>query len=144
MRGTVFGSRGRLLYVSSIILMVFSISSPASAKGLNITHEIVPTPWLMEPVGGNVSVQGKDFLDFKWTNVGKLTRRRYYDFRIYEGLKITEEALMFEERVEPDVSRIRVKISLFIKGATYTWSVRQVYNRGLKSRRNFTIFEILP
>ncbi len=50
-------------------------------------------------------------------------------------------AIDFKEQTR--IYKIDVKSDLFQNGERYTWAVRQIYNNGGKSRRNFESFQVI-
>lgn len=100
-----------------------------------------PAPRLQRPSGEVVDLTGKPFLSFEWTTEGDPVLRDHYDFRIYRGYKTLASTLLVSEKTK--AYKIDVKSDLFKNGERYTWAVRQIYNNGGKSRRNFESFQVV-
>ncbi len=129
-----------------IILMIvgFIVTVPAFAKDHKIVlSEMykVPAPRLISPSSENVDLTGKTFLPFEWSTEGDPVRRQYYDFRIYKGREMLSSTLIHKEKVNG--YSMNVGSELFQNGEVYTWAVRQTYDSGDKSRRNFASFKII-
>jgi hypothetical protein len=104
----------------------------------------VPPPVLLQPRSGEVNLEGREFLEFKWSpHEGAGGFRDYYDFRLYNGYKTVEETLFFKERLSPDTYQYNIKADKFQGGAVYTWTMRQVYTDGRKSPQVHHSFRII-
>jgi hypothetical protein len=105
--------------------------------------EEVPEPVLISPVNDSVDLTGKDSLEFKWSS-HESTRgfRRFYDFRLYEGSNLVESALVYKEEVPSEQYAKSLPSKTFENGKTYTWTLKQVYDEGRKSRRSYSTFKV--
>ncbi|MDD5504823.1 MAG: hypothetical protein PHV77_05925 [Candidatus Omnitrophica bacterium] len=103
----------------------------------------IPQPVLLEPVIDRVDISGKKELVFRWSpHQGDISRRKFYDFRLYQGYKLTEDGLLLQKNVAPNEHQLAVDSSVFKPGQVYTWSLRQKYRSG-KSRRSSSSFTII-
>jgi hypothetical protein len=137
--------------ISILILVLISIPMSAHAfnrpRGLAIkgkgTAEQVPEPKLKSPLSKKVDLAGKKELEFVWSpHVGRSHDMNYYDFRLYAGKKMVEKTLILKKKVSTDLHIFKVNSDVFEEGKTYTWSLRNVYTRGRKSKKNYHSFTI--
>jgi hypothetical protein len=137
----------RFRFIASMLVIFFTMGpflAEAKRYPLVAVDEIVPKPQLLSPRSGEVDLTGQDFLEFKWSpHEGNLTSRDYYDFRLYKGYDFLESALIFKQKVPPDIYVVRLRADMFTTGQVYTWSVRQVYTNGNKSHRSFQSFRVI-
>ncbi|MDD5495672.1 MAG: hypothetical protein PHP46_01065 [Candidatus Omnitrophica bacterium] len=104
----------------------------------------IPEPRLIQPTTELVDLSGKSQLKFEWSpHEGDRSKRKYYDFRLYQGEQMLEAGLVFKKRVDPDTAVISLDAGLFKDGQAYTWSLRQVYDTQGKSRRSFYTFQVV-
>ncbi len=126
-----------------ITLSIAGSSQPASIFSEQMFGNNIPRPRLLEPVSDTVNLAGKKELLFKWSpHEGDNFKRKYYDFRLYKGMQMTESNLILKKKVPPTRHRIVVDSSLFKTGGDYTWSLRQKYRTG-KSRRSTNTFKVI-
>ncbi len=133
------------------ILLVLLLAAPAFADeriglsanvGGSLSH--VPEPRLISPTSEQVDLTGKSSLLFEWSPFeGDITRRDYYDFRIYKGYNRVEANLIFKDKVFKSAYKIDLNANRFEDGQIYTWSVRQVYMNGSKSRKATSSFKAI-
>jgi hypothetical protein len=110
------------------------------SAGGSVTH--VPEPRLLEPLKEVVNLTGKPSVEFEWDRTGDTTRRYRYDFRIYAGREMLAKDVLLKKALAPNVFKISVPSAIFRDQMVYTWSVRQVYKSGDKSRRAFHSFVV--
>lgn len=122
-----------LLFVCSMACAHRAVVQIGSPNG-------VPAPRLMTPATEPVDLTGKSTLKFEWSTEGDSVQRQYYDFRLYKGHDLTASGLISSEHVRTYF--VELPVDVFQEGQVYTWSVRQVYGGGRKSRRNFESFKI--
>ncbi|MGH7198185.1 MAG: hypothetical protein ACREH5_05550 [Candidatus Omnitrophota bacterium] len=133
------------------IFFILVLASPAFADsraglsmnvGGSINH--VPEPRLISPTSEEVDLTGKPSLLFEWSPFeGDITRRDYYDFRVYKGVNRVAENLIFKEKVFKSAYKIDLNADRFEDSQVYTWSVRQVYMNGSKSRKATSSFKVI-
>jgi len=133
------------------ILFITLLAAPAFAGdrvglsanvGGSLSH--VPEPRLISPTSEQVDLTGKPSLLFEWSPFeGDITRRDFYDFRIYKGYNRVEANLMFKDKVFKSSYKIDLNANRFENGQVYTWSVRQVYMNGSKSRKATSSFKVV-
>ena len=131
------------------ILFIMMLAAPVFAEhrvglsvnvGGSLSH--VPEPRLISPTSEQVDLTGKPSLLFEWSPFeGDITRRDYYDFRIYKGYNRVEANLIFKDKVFKSAYKIDLNANRFEDGQIYTWSVRQVYMNGSKSRKATSSFK---
>ena len=120
------------------------ISCPLSLRGADRTREFdsIPGPELSYPVTDNISLEGKDFLEFRWKRFN-ITRIDYFEFKLYKGYKTVESTLIFKQRFPGEMYPIRIPAGQFETNQVYTWSLRQAFMNGEKSDRSFSSFKII-
>ena len=133
------------------ILFILMFAAPAFADsrvglsmnvGGSLNH--VPEPRLVSPTSEEVDLTGRPSLLFEWSPFeGDITRREYYDFRIYKGYNRVEENLIYKEKVFKSSYKTDLNADRFQNGQVYTWSVRQVYMNGSKSRKATSSFKVI-
>lgn len=103
------------------------------------TADIPEAPQLVYPIEPEVTIAG-DFLEFKWqhANIGI----DHYEFMLYKGGGPSGEVII-EKKLPFDVSSIQVPATSFESNQTYTWTLRQVGDSGLKSEKSFATFKIV-
>jgi hypothetical protein len=133
----------------TLILLALALTVPALAGdrvglsvnvGGSLSH--VPEPRLLSPTTEQVDLTGQTSLVFEWSPFeGDITRRDYYDFRVYKGYNRVAENLIFKEKVSKSSHKMDLNADRFENGQVYTWSVRQVYMNGSKSRKAAASFK---
>lgn len=133
-----------------VILFILTLITPICAVGArriapaDDTPDYVPPPVLLNPIGGEVDLRGRDALEFKWSPHEGLTGiREYYDFRLYKGHNTIEEALIMKKRLAGDAYQFNVNSDRFEDGRVYTWFLRQVYSGSRKSHARFISFKVI-
>jgi len=130
--------------VSGLIVLVIILASASWAQAYRgyFFSDYVPDPRLIEPIGDKVDLASKKELLFKWSpHEGMLHRRKYYDFRLYEGYSMYESTLILKKKVAPSQYQLSINADMFKDNQVYTWSLRQRYTSG-KSRRVSSSFVV--
>ena len=110
--------------------------------GRDVFSENIPQPILKEPVTDKVDLSGKSELIFKWSpHEGDISRRKYYDFRLYDGYQMIESNLILQNNIPPNQHEFAVSADTFKLNQVYTWSLRQTYRSG-KSQRSTSSFTV--
>ena len=130
---------------SAIFLLMLLVAMPVFARqgqrtAGHVSHAL-SAPRHIQPSSETVDLRGQEVLRFLWTRQGNSIYRRYYDFRIYKGYDPLADFLVYEKRLQ--LNEVFVDAKYFENGQVYTWSVRQVNRRGMKSRRNFSSFRVV-
>jgi hypothetical protein len=136
-----------------IFILIFALIATSAYSQINISgrryggrRDFAPQPRLRSPVEEVVSLKRQNELTFKWSPHETLrsgSARKYYDFRLYRGYKLVKSGLIFKEKVPGNEHSISLKADLFKDKQIYTWSVRQVYRDGGKSRRSTSSFRVI-
>lgn len=126
-----------VMMVLVLLLMVPVLSSGVVFSRSN-TADIPQAPNLVYPIDPEVTITG-DFLEFKWqhANVGI----DHYEFMLYKGGGPSGEVIV-EKKLLFDISSIQVPASSFESNQTYTWTLRQIGDNGLKSEESFATFKV--
>ncbi len=125
-----------------LFIVIFPPNSYGSEKATHLEFENAPGPALLYPVTDNISLAGKDFLEFRWERRG-IIKTRHYEFKLYKGYKTLASTLILKETVSLDTFPIKMPAYLFKDNQVYTWSLRQVFFNGEKSGRSFSPFKII-
>ncbi|MFQ5952502.1 MAG: hypothetical protein ACE5JK_03750 [Candidatus Omnitrophota bacterium] len=135
----------KMLFMMTGLLIAATAFSQITFTGrLRGRADPVPAPRLLAPLTEEVALSGKDKLEFRWSpHEGSRIERKYYDFRLYKGYNMVESTLVFKKRVPAGKYKIYLDLGLFEPGQIYTWSLRQVYRIGGKSRRSFHSFRAI-
>lgn len=92
------------------------------------SSESAPEPRLIAPVSETLDLTGKDVVEFKWDPfVGKLFKRRYYDFWLFKGREQLARNIILKKKLAANAYSIVLKTDQFEDGQVYTWAVRQAY-----------------
>ncbi|MGB2599206.1 MAG: hypothetical protein WBB86_00250 [Candidatus Omnitrophota bacterium] len=136
-----------------ILILILAFITTSAYSQVNISgrryggrRDFAPEPRLLSPVEELVSLKRQTELTFKWSPHETLlsgSARKYYDFRLYRGYELVKSALIFKEKVPGNKHSISLNSELFKDKETYTWSVRQVYRDGGKSRRSVSSFKVI-
>jgi len=127
---------------SVMIIFALLLIVPVLAGGVvfsrSNTADIPEAPNLVYPIDPEVTITG-DSLEFKWqhANIGI----DHYDFMLYKGGGPSGEVIV-EKKLLFDVSSIQVPAGSFESNQTYTWTLRQVGDNGLKSEKSFATFKV--
>ena len=133
--------------VTITLFFIFLLLSPLSAAGraqgriLDIFNPPFE-PTLLYPIGEEVNLCGKDFLEFKW-DARDFVRTRYYDFRLYKGYLAIAQNLIAKEHLLSFASSFKIKSDLFKDNQVYTWVLRRVSLEGEKSEASFNSFKVI-
>jgi len=135
------------LAILFIGMMVFPTNLIAAGPAIMRARETrasqhIPEPDLKRPTSELVTLSG-DTLEFAWSHhKGSTYDLRYYDFRLYRGIKMVEKNLIFKRKIATNLSSIELGSDMFDSGQMYTWSLRQVYSRNRKSKRGYQSFRV--
>jgi hypothetical protein len=100
-------------------------------------------PMLLAPISEAVDLTGQETLVFRWSPFqGRLDRRRFYDFWIFEGREQLEKFRIYKKRIPADEYEVALDAQMFETGKVYTWAVRQV-TYGTKSDWAYSSFEVI-
>jgi len=126
-----------LIVFFSLFISFFFIPDPVWCR--SNTAEIPVAPRLIYPLAEEVELSSPT-LEFKWWHADiKIDR---FEFKLYKGGGSTGEVVV--EKILPfNVSSFQVESSLLENNQTYTWSLRQVADNGLKSEKSFITFRVI-
>jgi hypothetical protein len=132
------------VFISIFLLLLGSpCLSNAYMPSRGMFSQDIPQPVLKEPVTGRVDLSQKSELSFRWgSHEGDISERRYYDFRLYKGYRMTEPNLILKNNVPAGHHRFFVSADIFELNHVYTWSLRQIYRLG-NSRRSSSSFIVI-
>lgn len=137
--------KNRVALITMLFLLLFT-ASPSSGISIldeQIAMNNIPQPRLIEPVSDTADLSGKKELVFKWSpHEGDVSRRKYYDFRLYNGYKTFESTLILKRQVSRNEHETAVSTDVFKLGNIYTWTLRQKYRTG-KSQRSTISFKVI-
>lgn len=127
-----------------VLLASWTYARGAMHSGARGLSEKVPEPVLITPNTDTVNLAGLKELVFKWSPHEKARSfRLYYDFRLYKGRVTLESTLILKKRVPPDQWELALPSDMFENNQAYTWTMRQVYDEGRKSRFSYQAFTII-
>ncbi|MDD5633875.1 MAG: hypothetical protein PHW46_01200 [Candidatus Omnitrophica bacterium] len=137
-----------LLGAIFVIFFIFVVATTIFAQRALVgggSMDNVPEPKLISPITEEVNIKDQSVLKFKWSPFeGDITKRRYYDFRLYKGRDMVETTLIYKEKVAPEKHEMDLGADMFTAGETYTWCLRQVYyGVAGKSLRSFQSFRVI-
>ncbi|MFA5270806.1 MAG: hypothetical protein WC412_00500 [Candidatus Omnitrophota bacterium] len=119
-----------------VLLSIVTVFTSGIALGRSNTADIPEAPRLVYPINPEVDISG-DSLQFKWQHAD--IGIDHYEFMLYKGGGSSGEVIV--EKILPfNVSSIEVPAASFESGKTYTWTLRQVGDNGLKSEKSFNTF----
>jgi hypothetical protein len=124
--------------LAAVIVGIFVLTA---MMGASDWPDLAPEPQLLEPRGEIVDLTGKDSLEFKWTFVGRMWQRQYYDFRLYKGRQRMEGTQIIVKQVPKNQYSISIDAGVFEDGQVYSWGVKQVY-MDRKSEEAYSSFEV--
>jgi len=134
---------GVIVVAVSILLFTATYCANGSIYNESVVSDNIPRPRVIAPDSDIIDLSGKKELVFKWSpHEGDVYQRKYYDFRLYEGLQTLGPNLMLKKRVGKNKHQFSVDAGLFKAGAEYTWSIRQKYRSG-KSLRTTNSFKVI-
>jgi hypothetical protein len=109
--------------------LISSIFSPAfAAKGFS---DFLDPPMLLSPTKEYVNLAGKDFLKFSWETTDEVNTD-HYEFKLYKGYGGAANLISSEE-LSGFTGSIQLATDQFVDGQVYTWTLRRVDWRGIKS-----------
>lgn len=97
-------------------------------------------PTLLYPTTNDISIEGKDFLGFRWETTDA-AETDHYELRLYNGYDTTVKGLVM--KVDVSTSPARIPATAFREGQVYTWTLRQVYLGGKKSDYGYSSFRVI-
>jgi hypothetical protein len=132
--------------IAAALFFVLLSISPASAQGLSRSgpmgfSDFQPGPQLIYPLGDELDLSGKGFLEFKWRRDTVYASR--YIFKLYKGHSMYESALILKQEVSARQISCQVRSDLLEEGEVYTWSLTMVFFSGNKSDKSFSSFKII-
>lgn len=127
--------------ICGFVRSVFADGSSRARIGLPISQP--PEPRLLYPVGEEVVLTGKEFLEFRWQRYSYFPVIDYYDFRLYKGYNMTAANIIVKKRLERTEYSIKVSAGLFEDNQVYTWTLRQVNSRQEKSELAYNSFKVI-
>jgi len=131
-----------IIYLTAFLVLSVFISSSYSGVRLGAGFEPVPGEKLLYPTTNDISLTGKDYLEFRWLRTD-LEKTDYFDFRLYKGYNTVESSRIFKKRFSSDVYPIEIPASLFEKGQVYSWVLVQVFYDGRKGDKSASSFKII-
>lgn len=136
----------KIAIISSTLVLLASwvYARGAIYPEARMAREEVPQPVLITPKTDIVHLAGLKELVFKWSPHEQARPfRRYYDFRLYKGRVTLESTLIFKKQVPPDQWELALPSDMFENNQAYTWTMRQVYDEGRKSRFSYQAFTVI-
>lgn len=131
-----------LLIITGSALLILSLAGfNLNDVPKTIISEPIPEPRLLYPVTEEISLTGKEYLEFKWETTD-FTLTRGYDFRLYKSYGTTASNLIFKRVLSNDKDSLKVKSSLFKHNEVYTWTLRRVGLGGKKSDFSSSSFRV--
>lgn len=128
-----------LILISSILF----ISNNIYARMHKSWGGQLAAPTLLEPITSNVDLTGKQMLKFLWvSNIVGSIDRNYFDFRLYKGTQMTEDNIIYKEKLAPRTRKLELKADIFQEGETYSWSLRYSINKQ-KSDLSWRTFKVI-
>jgi hypothetical protein len=133
-----------MIIVLGIVCLLANTATAALMMRERSMSDNVPDPVLLSPVQESVDLTGKASLEFRWSPHERARGfRRFYDFRLYEGTNEVESTRIYKEEVPPEQHNKSLPTKMFDNGKVYTWTLRQVYDEGRKSRRSYNTFKVV-
>jgi hypothetical protein len=128
------------------IIFVLSIAGVLFASDVrhsgSISHFNAPAePRLLYPIKDEVTLSGKDVLEFRWWN--DFMGADHFIFKIYKGYNMYASDLITKQDVPSSASSIKIKSELFEDDQVYTWSLILVALGGQKSDKSFHTFKVI-
>jgi hypothetical protein len=120
---------------TAICVWLFIMGTALAAYAGGNRASDLAAPKLMVP--DETADASKD-VEFRWSGEGVTVD--YFDFRVYQGIKMNDEETIIKEKLPPGHSTYVAKAGTLKPGQTYSWGVRSI-NGTRKSRRNFSIFK---
>jgi len=131
-----------IVFMFMVTVMLASAAFARSGRIMMFESNLIPQPRLLYPRIDKVDLTGKKELVFRWSpHEGSISKRKYYDFRLYRGYDTYEKNLIIKKQVPPTQYNWNLSTSYFENGKVYTWSLRQKYYTG-KSRRSWNSFTV--
>jgi hypothetical protein len=121
-----------------ILLAIVPVWTSGIVFSRSNTADIPEAPRLVYPIDPEVTIAG-DVLEFKWQHAS--IGIDHYEFSLYKGGGPSGEVIV-EKNLLFDISSIEVPASSFESNQTYTWTLRQVGDNGLKSEKSFNTFRV--
>ena len=131
----------RLFIIAALLLIT---NFPLDSYGVNKVRifDSDSGPYLIYPATEDITLKGKDFLEFRWERAGGV-RLDHFEFKLYKGYETIASTLMFKQNFPREIYPIRIPAGQFESNQVYTWSLRQVFMNGEKSDRSFSSFKII-
>ena len=134
-----FGIR---LFIIAALLLIFNFPIDSSGANKISIFDSDSGPYLIYPATENITLMGKDFLEFRWQRAGGI-KLDHYEFKLYKGYEAIASNLIFKQKFPREVYPITIPAKLFENNQIYTWSLRQAFMNGEKSGRSFSSFKII-
>ena len=130
------------LFIIAALLFIFNL--PIDSYGANKIRifDSDSGPYLIYPATEDITLKGKDFLEFRWEKTGGI-RLDHFEFKLYKGYETIASTLIFKQNFPRDVYPIRIPAKLFENNQVYTWSLRQAFMNGEKTSRSFSSFKVI-
>ena len=131
----------RLSIIAALLLIA---NLPLDSYGVNKVRIFDSDlgPYLIYPATEDITLKGKDFLEFRWEKAGGI-KLDHFEFKLYKGYETIASTLIFKQNFSRDVYPISISAKLFENNQIYTWSLRQVFMDGEKTSRSFSSFKII-
>jgi len=132
------------LFICATLLLLSIAVFPQASYGANKIRifDSDPGPCLIYPATEDITLKGKDFLEFRWERAGGV-KLDHYEFKLYKGYEAIASNLIFKKNFSREAYPINIPARLFENNQTYTWSLRQVFMDSEKSGRSFSSFKII-
>jgi len=125
-----------------IFLILFVLTCPSYCCAKNTGFFAEAGPMLFSPVTENISLSGKDHLEFRWWRV-EMPWTDHFIFKLYKGYNTTADNLIFKQNYSAWDYPVKLPASQFEIGQVYTWVLQQVFSGGIKSDKSFSSFTII-
>ena len=130
------------LSIIAALLLIFNLPVNSYAANKIRIFDSDSGPYLIYPATENITLKGKDFLEFRWQRAGGV-KLDHYEFKLYKRYEAIASNLIFKQKFPRDVYPISIPAKLFENNQIYTWSLRQAFMNGDKSGRSFSSFKII-
>ena len=130
------------LSIIAVLLLIFNL--PIDLYGANRIRifDSDSGPYLIYPATEDITLKGKDFLEFRWGRAGGF-KLDHYEFKLYKGYEAIASTLIFKQNFPRNAYPISIPANLFENNQVYTWSLRQVFMNGEKTGRSYSSFKII-
>ena len=127
--------------VSVLVILILVLIPGLWAGRLFNTPGRPSGPFLLGPCTDNITLKGKDHLEFRWKPM-RPGFIHYTEFRLYRGYDMRDQNLIFKKRTAWNDTSLSVSKENFKSQETYTWVIEEVFLGGRKGDRSFCSFTV--